>query len=128
MAKRTALAALAIGSPLLLLSLLLGGKVGEWLFALTSVAFPVLLIAAGASRAGRLGRVAIALVALGVLLEAATIAILLLSGRPVSERTVLGLPPSTALMLLGMGLLPLILVSWAYAATFDAGPSDGSRR
>ena len=122
--KRTALLVLGVGSPLLLVAFLIGGGVAEWLFAVLGLLFPVALIAlAFPSRKG-----VWILVGLALLLAGSGAGLLWLeSGAPVAGpgARVVGLPPATWLMLLGLGLAPLVFTCWAYAATFDAlGPTE----
>jgi hypothetical protein len=112
---------LAVASLLLLVSLLVPGALAGALFALLGVAFPVGLIALGATRRGRLDRrVALALALLLALLEASTVGILALSGSGAAAAPrLLSLPGATLVQLLGLWLLPLPLVALAYAWTFE---------
>ena len=119
MAKRAALAFLAVSSPLILLAFLVGTAAGEVLFAVLAVAFPVALIALGGQRRGLLGRLLWALVALLAILEACVVAMLALRGQVLAAPWIGGLPLATAVQVYGLFLLPLLLVSFAYASTFE---------
>ncbi len=55
MARRVALAFLAMSSPVMLLALVAGTPAGEVIFTLLAAAFPVALSALGAQRHGSLG-------------------------------------------------------------------------
>ena len=116
MAARRAIMALAVSSPLILLTLLWDHPAAAWAFALVSVPFPVLLMAVGAARGGRLGRLAGPLLLLALLLEGGAVALLAL---PAGGPTLAGFPPGTLLMLLVLVPAALVLVAGAYAATFD---------
>ncbi len=119
MAKRAALVFLAAASPLLLLAFLVGTAAGEVLFAVVAMAFPVALIALGAERRGRLGALLWPLAALLLILEACVLVMLALRGQVLAAPWVLGLPLAAAVQVYGLFLLPLLVVSLAYAWTFD---------
>jgi len=95
--------ALAAASVLLLVASLTGGRAGEWLFALVAAAFPVALIAFATSRK----RAPWPLLAL--------LAALLVG----SSAAILALPGASWWMFAGLGVAPLLLVTVAFAATFD---------
>ncbi len=122
---RLVLAALAALSLLLLAGLLVPGRFPSGLFALATTAFPVVLMALGARRGGNLDRrVAVVLGLLFVLLEASALGILTLAGNggEASSRiswSLFGLPAAALVQLAGLWLLPLPLVAFAYAWTFD---------
>jgi hypothetical protein len=127
MARRLSLLALAVGSALLLLAALLGGRVAEWLATALVAAFPVLFIALGAAdRRGGLGRLVPWLVALLVLLEGGLLGALYLSSEAGRGWSFGGLPAATALFLFGAGLAALVWTGVAYAITFPR--SDGGDR
>ena len=109
----------------MLVALLVGGRLAEWTFALGAAVFPVLLIALGTRRTLHRFR-ATFLTVLGLVLGLSAAGVLWLSeagqGRAVTP--IAGLPPATLLMLVGLGLVPLVLVTWFYTATFDAD-NDG---
>jgi hypothetical protein len=113
--KRIALSTLAILSPLILLSFLVGGRVGELLFASSAVMFPAAVCALGAR--GVAARRIVALLAL--VLAVSALGLLLTSPGAGSTG---GLPAATWWMLLGFGLAPLLLVTLGYAGTFRPPP------
>ena len=114
-------ALLAVCSLVMLVALLTGGRGAEWIFALSTVLFPLLLIALGLGRGLRRLRGALLTLALVSGLSAA--GVLWLSGGEGSGDRVLGLPPAAWLMLGGLGLVPLGIVLWSYTTTF--GDDDG---
>jgi len=120
--RRVALILLGSGSPLLVLALLVGGRWAEWGFVLVSLSFPAALCAVGAMGPGRRATAGRLFLALGLLLVASGAGMLLLDGR---EGSLLGLPPAAALMLVGLGLVPLLLTCLGYAAGF--GESGAGR-
>lgn len=113
MAHRLALALLALAA---LASLLGSCWPAPWLAAFGNAAFPVALIALGASRGGRLGPLRVPLLLLGLVLAGIFIALLAL---PRGGPDVGPLPLGTALMLFILVPVPFILLTWAYAASFD---------
>lgn len=120
MAHRRALALLAAASVAALLAFCVGGSLGPWLAVLAGALFPVSLIALGAAREGRLGRLAVSVLILGLILgivlaAGLALAVFLPEGGP----DVLGLPLGTALMIFVIVPVPLLLTCLAYAFTFD---------
>ena len=116
MAHRSALALLAVASVAALLAFCVGGALGPWLAVLAGALFPVSLILLGAARGGRLGRLAVPILILGIVLAAGlALAVFLPEGGP----DVLGLPLGTALMIFVVVPVPLLLTCLAYAFTFD---------
>lgn len=113
MANRPVLALLALAS----LATLIGSCWGSvWLAALGGALFPVALIALGAARQGRLGSLKLPLLLLALVLAGVLATLLLLPhGGPDAGH----LPLGTVLMLFVLVPVPLVLVSWVYAATFD---------
>lgn len=121
MAHRIALAALVLASGAALLAFCIGGS---WLAVLAGALFPVSLIALGAARGGRLGRLAVPVVILGIVLAAGlALAVFLPHGGP----DILGLPAGTALMIFAVVPIPLLLTCLAYAFTFDLRQEDLDR-
>ncbi len=118
MAQRAALAFLAIASPIILLTFLAGTALGDVVFALLAAAFPVALAVLGAGR-GRPGRLLVPLAVLALILEACVVAMLVLRGRVPDAPWLGGLPLAAAVQVYGLFLLPLALVSLAYAFTFE---------
>lgn len=113
MAYRLALALLALASLAALLAFCLGGS---WLAVLAGALFPVSLIILGAARGGHLGRLAVPILILGIVLAVGlALAVFLPEGGP----DVLGLPLGTVLMIFGVVPVPLLLTCLAYAFTFD---------
>lgn len=126
-ARRAALGFLTVASPAVLLLFWLGGAVGELLFALVAAAFPIALIVLGVARRRGLGRLTAPLLALSVILAVALVAIWLLRGRVDELPWIGGLPLAAAIQLYGLWLVPLLLVTLAYALSFDsAGLSDAA--
>jgi hypothetical protein len=116
LAHRSALALLAAASVAALLAFCAGGSVGLWLGVLAGALFPVSLILLGAARGGRLGRLVVPILILGVILAAGlALAVFLPEGGP----DLLGLPLGTALMIFVVVPVPLLLTCLAYAFTFD---------
>ena len=76
--------------------------------------------ALGASRGGRIGRVAMPLLlAWLILVLGFGLALALPAETAAAPQLVMGLPRRTALILYGVGLLPLLAMPLAYALTFD---------
>ena len=117
MVRRAALAFLGLSSPLMLVAFVVGGEVMEILFAILAAAFPVALIAIAPH--GRLGPLMWVLGGLLLVVELAVVGMLVLRGEGVDGPWFLGLPLATAIQVYGLFLLPLPLVSFAYALTFD---------
>ncbi len=108
--KRLGLVFVGIASPVMLLACVVGGPLAGRVFALLAVLFPIALIGLGTSRLSRRAGLRVALAGVGLLSVASTVGLLTLEGRP-------GL--SLLLMICGLGLVPLIVLVTAYAATFD---------
>jgi hypothetical protein len=88
-----------------------------WFAAFGGAAFPVALIALGASRGGRLGPLRIPLLIVGLVLSGVLAALLLLpNGGPDAGP----LPLGTILLLFVLVPVPFIILTWAYVATFDS--------
>lgn len=119
--RPAALAVLAAASPLTLGALLLPGAVSDLLLAVLTGVVPAALMAlgAGSARWARSGRSRWLFPALGVLLVAAAVTVLLLSGRSAGAEGGSGLPAATVVQIVGLWLLPLPLATLGYALTFD---------
>lgn len=118
MTQRFALALLVFAA----LASLLGSAWGSpWLLAMGGAVFPVALIALGAGRVRRLRHVQLLL---GIVLAGVLSTLLLL---PDGGPDVGPLPLGTVLMLFVLVPVPLVLVSWAYAAFFDLREEDLDR-
>ncbi|MBA2669219.1 MAG: hypothetical protein H0U67_02475 [Gemmatimonadetes bacterium] len=91
-----------------------------WLMAIGTSASMVCTMALGAARGGRIGKLAIpfAFVFL-VLVGGFWLVLALPPADPENLDLWLGLPPRAAVILYGIGLLPLFAVPVAYALTFD---------
>lgn len=116
--RRAALLVLGIGSPLLLLTLLVGEGWAGVAFVLISLLFPTAFCVAGAARGspGGTWRWILLLVGSALLLSGA--GLLSLHALGDGGARVLGLPPAALLLLVGLGLLPLLLTGLGYAADF----------
>jgi hypothetical protein len=117
MVHRPALALLALAAIAALASLIGSFWGSPWLAALSGAAFPIALIALGAARDGRLGPLRIPLLLVGLVLFGVLAALLALpDGGPDAGP----LPLGTVLLLFVLVPVPFILLSWAYAASFDS--------
>ncbi len=103
----------------MLLAFVAGTPASEAVFALLAMAFPVALIALGAQRHGSLGPLRWPLAALLLILEAGIVTLLALRGSILTAPWLGGLPLAAAVQFYGLFLLPLALVSLAYASTFE---------
>lgn len=90
-----------------------------WVFTGVVAAFPIALIALAVVRNGRLGPLAIPLLVLLLILEAAFAAMLALAGKVETAPWFGGLPAAAAILIYGVFLAPFLLVVLAYAMTFD---------
>lgn len=91
-----------------------------WAMSLGTAALLVSLMALGAVRDGGLGSLGIALCLIFVLLAGGFGLVLSLpSSTARSTDLWLGLPPGAALVLYGIGLVPVLVAPVAYALTFD---------
>ena len=115
MIRRLALGFLFAGSTLMLAAFLTGGKLAAGVFAVVAVLFPVGLILLSAPRPGRL--LLGGLLILALILLVSTVGVLILTPDP-GRAPSTGLPPVSWLMLIGIGVLPMLLVVWIFAATF----------
>lgn len=91
-----------------------------WLMAMGTALLMVATTALGAVRAGRLGRIWFALAFILVTVGGGFWwALALPAGESADAPLWLGLPHRAAVVLFGVGLLPLFIVPLAYAFTFD---------
>jgi hypothetical protein len=91
-----------------------------WLFALGTPLTFVASMALGASGPRGLGRLKWVFLLVFVILAGGFGAVLAMPAvDPLDPTLFLGLPPRTAIILLGVGLLPLLVLPLAYALTFD---------
>lgn len=115
MAHRFALVLLALAAVASLAAFGLGLST---LAAFAGATFPVSLIALGAIRSGRIGRLGFALVLLWLFFAGGLAAILAL---PHGGPDIAGLPLATALMIFVFVPVPLLSLGLLYAVTFDRG-------
>jgi len=91
-----------------------------WVMAIGTSASMVCTMAVGAARHGGIGKLAYPFAFVFVVLAGGFCLILALPATdPLNPELWLGLPPRAALVLYGIGLLPLFAVPVAYALTFD---------
>ena len=91
-----------------------------WLLALSIAGCLVALMALGAARPGRgLGRLGPVLALVFVLIAGGFLLALALPAERVGDALWGGLPRRAAILLYGIGLIPLLVLPVAYAATFD---------
>ena len=125
--RRLALAAIAGSTTLIAVAYaaaLLPGDTphwAAWLIALGTTGVLVSTMALGALRNGRLSPLLIVAFALLALILAGGLLLLLAlpPADPADPRLVLGLPVRAAILLYGIGLLPVFIVPVAYALAFD---------
>lgn len=92
----------------------------SWVMALAIAALLVSTMALGAARDGRLGRLAVPFAFVFLVVAGGFGVVLALPPADPQDPTLwLGLPPRAAVVLFGIGLLPLLAVPLTYALTFD---------
>jgi hypothetical protein len=117
MAHRSALVLLALAAIAALASLIGSFWGSPWLAALSGAVFPVALMALGGARGGRLGPLRVPLLLAGLVLFGVLAALLVLpNGGP----DVGSLPLGTVLLLFVLIPVPFVILTWAYAASFDS--------
>lgn len=125
MAKRSSLAALVLSTLAIAVaygSAFLPGDPpawGAWLMALGTATMMVASMALGAVRAGGAGRLKIPFALTFVILAGGFAAAMLLPAEAAGAPLYFGLPLRAAVVLIGVGLLPLMVLPLAYALTFD---------
>lgn len=134
MPTRLALSALVLSCTAIagsyLLAFLPGGAPpwAAWGLAMGSAGALASMMALGAVRGGRLRLVPLAASVLTFLVVAGAFGAVLL--LPANEGPaavlVLGLPLRTAIVLYGVGLVPILFLPWMYAASFDANTLSDS--
>lgn len=118
MAYRASLVGIALLSATVMLCGWWGGPVSEAVFLAVVAAFPGVLITVGVCRNGTPGPLILPLVILVLVLEGSAFGLLLMNRVPgFSATTGVGWP--LAVMVVGLWVVPLILVTVSYAATFD---------
>ena len=95
-----------------------------WLLALGGVASILSLMALGAARDRRLGRLLPVFVVAALVVGGGFAALLVLPPAGPGDPLLLGLPLRAAILLYGVGLLPTILIPVAYALTFEQTLTD----
>jgi hypothetical protein len=124
--KRVSVGALALSTAAIAVSYASAFRPGgapvwaAWLLAMALATSMVALMALGASRPGRgVGRLAPALVVAFVLIAGAFALALALPPEMAGDALWLGLPRRAAVLLYGIGLLPLFVLPLAYAWSFE---------
>ena len=98
-----------------------GTRWGVWCMVVGLATMVVSMMALGVVRRGQgVGRLALPLAFTFVVIVAGFGAALLLPDEGAGARILLGLPLRAAIVLYGVGLLPIVVLPFAYAATFDA--------
>jgi hypothetical protein len=92
---------------------------GAWLMALGIATMMVACMALGASRTRGVGRLKIPFALTFLILAGGFCAVMLLPEEGPGAPLYFGLPLRAAVVLLGVGLLPLLVLPLAYALTFD---------
>lgn len=124
MAKRFSLAALLAGTLAIAAayasSLLPGGAPGwaAWAMAVGISTVMVASMALGAARNGKIGKLKLPFALCFLILAGGFMTVLALP-ESADATKVLGLPLRSAIVLLGIGLLPLVVLPVAYALTFE---------
>lgn len=126
MVKRLALSGLVLSTVLIgaayAAAFLPGGAPAwaPWLMAVGTAGSMAAVMALGAERNGRIGRLWIPFAFTFVVIAGGFGAVLALPPADPSDPALwLGLPPRAAIVMYGIGLLPLFVVPVAYALTFD---------
>lgn len=93
---------------------------GPWLVAVGTAGSLISVMAIGAEKDGRLGTLGPIFLVLFAVLAGGLGAPLVLDHPPATPGSglILGLPPDTAVIVYGVGLLPVLVVPLAYALTF----------
>ncbi len=118
MAYRLALAYFSLAPPLVLASFWVDHPVAIWVFAAAIGPAPVAMTALGVGPDRPLGRLALPLAALLLILEGGLAALLATSNAPGGGPWFGGLPLPGAVMIYGMWLLPFAITPSLYAWTF----------
>lgn len=126
MSKRSALAALVLATLAIAASYASAFLPGDppawapWGLAMGTAVMLVASMALGAARRGGTGRLALPFAATFLVLAGGFGAVLALGPTDPRDPTLwLGLPPRAAIVMYGVGLLPLLFLPLAYALTFD---------
>lgn len=90
-----------------------------WAMALGTSAIMVASMALGAARRGSVGRLRLPFAGVFLILAGGFAAVMALPAETPDAPLYFGLPLRAAIVLLGVGLLPLLFLPLAYALTFD---------
>ncbi len=94
---------------------------GPWLMAIAIPGTMVAMMMMGAARAGRVGRLWLPFAFVFAVVAGGFSVVLALPPVDPSDPTLwLGLPPRAAVIMYGIGLLPILAMPIGYALTFDA--------
>ncbi|MCP4199485.1 MAG: hypothetical protein GY762_20245 [Proteobacteria bacterium] len=119
MAKRFALVFLGVAPPVMLLTFVFGTTIGEIVFAMLGILFPIGLMVLGAQREGKLGPLFAPLLVLALIMGVGVIGMLMYRGQVVDGPWLFGLPMAGAIQFYLVFLVPFLLVSLAYGLTFE---------
>ena len=103
-------------------SAFLPGDPPVWAGWLMAIAIPGLLAALmimGAERGGRIGKLGLPIAAVFVIVAGGFALALALPAETAQTRLLLGLPVRAAVIMYGVGLLPLFILPLTYALTFE---------
>ena len=125
MAKRGSLFALLAGTLMIAAAYASAFLPGDppawsaWAMGIGTATVMVAAMALGAARQGGIGRLKLPFAFTFLVLAGGFCAVLALPPEPVGAPLFLGLPLRAAIVLIGIGLLPLLVLPVAYALTFD---------
>jgi hypothetical protein len=119
MAKRLALVFLALAPPVMLITFMVGTPVGETVFAILGILFPIALTMLGAQRRGSLGPLKWPFAIWALLLVGGVVVMLQTRGQILEVPWFGGLPLPAAVQFYIVFLIPFFIVSLAYGLTFD---------
>jgi hypothetical protein len=119
MAKRFALVFLGVAPPVMLLTFVFGTTIGEIVFAMLGILFPIGLMVLGAQREGKLGPLFAPLLIFAIIMGVGVIGMLIFRGQVEDGPWLFGLPMAGAIQFYFVFLVPFLLVSLAYGLTFE---------
>lgn len=127
MTRRVALGAL-LASALLIAAAYVGALVADsvpawspWALMIGTSTIMLSMMVLGASRRGAgVGKLAVPFVAMFAVLLGGFGAVLVMPAETASSALWFGLPPRAAVVMYGIGALPLFVLPFAYALTFDS--------
>ncbi len=126
MIRKVAIALVALIPAGILLASFWRGAGAVWVLGVLVVSLPVALIVLAASASRRPGALRWGLVLFGLVSVGAIFALLALNDQ-VPHPSAAGLPAGLVIMLVGIWLVPLIVTSWAHAASFEPGGESAQR-